>query len=78
MAQYHFDPSTYLDMVRAEVPAYDELQDAVVAATVDLRPVRILDMGTGTGATAQRVLSAHPEAELVGIDESAEMLGGCR
>lgn len=57
MAQYHFDPTTYLDMIRAEVPSYDELQEAVVAATADLRPSRLLDLGTGTGATAQRVLA---------------------
>ena len=31
--QYHFDPDTYLATVRAEVPAYHELQDAIAAAT---------------------------------------------
>jgi hypothetical protein len=23
--QFHFDPASYLEMIRAEVPAYDEL-----------------------------------------------------
>jgi hypothetical protein len=27
--QFHFDPATYLERIRAEVPAYAELQDAV-------------------------------------------------
>jgi tRNA (cmo5U34)-methyltransferase len=78
--QYHFDPSTYLDMVTAEVPAYARLQDEVAAATAGLdRPVRrVLDLGTGTGETARRVLAAHPGAELVGVDESAGMLGAAR
>jgi tRNA (cmo5U34)-methyltransferase len=69
-----FDPVTYLDVVREEVPAYDELQDAVAAATAGVRVERILELGVGTGETARRVLAAHPAAELIGIDESAAML----
>ena len=30
--QFHFDPDTYLDMVRAEVPDYEQLQDTVAEA----------------------------------------------
>jgi tRNA (cmo5U34)-methyltransferase len=72
--QFHFDPATYLETIRAEVPAYDELQDAVAEATVGIRTERVLELGVGTGQTSKRVLDLHPEAELVGIDESAEML----
>ncbi len=72
--QYHFDPVTYLEMIREEVPAYDEFQDAVAAATADLRVERVLELGVGTGQTARRVLALHPAAELIGIDESADML----
>jgi tRNA (cmo5U34)-methyltransferase len=72
--QFHFDPATYLETIRAEVPAYDELQDAVAEATVGIRAERLLELGVGTGQTSKRVLDLHPEAELVGIDESAEML----
>jgi tRNA (cmo5U34)-methyltransferase len=35
----------------------------------------VLELGTGTGETARRLLEAHPEAFLVGVDESAAMLG---
>jgi tRNA (cmo5U34)-methyltransferase len=74
MEPFHWDPATYRALMRSEVPAYDELQDAVAAAT-GARPVRrILDLGTGTGETASRVLALHPDAFLVGVDESAEML----
>jgi tRNA (cmo5U34)-methyltransferase len=73
--QFHFDPVTYLDMIREEVPAYDEFQDAVAAATDGLRAERVLELGVGTGETSRRVLALHPDAELVGIDESAAMLG---
>jgi tRNA (cmo5U34)-methyltransferase len=73
--QFHFDPVTYLDMIREEVPAYDEFQDAVAAATDGLRAERVLELGVGTGETSRRVLALHPAADLVGIDESTAMLG---
>jgi tRNA (cmo5U34)-methyltransferase len=72
--QFHFDPASYLETIRAEVPAYDELQDAVAEATLGIRTERVLELGVGTGQTSKRVLDLHPEAKLVGIDESAEML----
>jgi tRNA (cmo5U34)-methyltransferase len=72
--QFHFDPASYLETIRAEVPAYDELQAAVGEATVGIRTARVLELGVGTGQTSKRILDLHPEAALVGIDESAEML----
>ena len=72
--QFHRDSATYLERIRAEVPAYDELQDAVAEATAGIHAERVLELGVGTGQTSRRVLDLHPEAELVGIDESAEML----
>ena len=65
-------------MVRAEVPAYDELQGRVADATSDLTVARILDLGSGTGETASRLLEYHPHAALVGVDASTEMLGLAR
>ena len=72
--QFHFEPATYLETIRAEVPAYDKLQDAVAQATAGIHAERVLELGVGTGQTSRRVLDLHPEAKLVGIDESAEML----
>lgn len=74
MAQFHFDPSSYMALMAEEVPAYARLQDEVAAATVGLKVARALELGTGTGETARRVLAAHPSAALVGIDASATML----
>jgi tRNA (cmo5U34)-methyltransferase len=71
---FHFDPATYLETIRQEVPAYDDLQDAVAKATAGIHAERVLELGVGTGQTSRRVLDLHPEAELVGIDQSAEML----
>jgi tRNA (cmo5U34)-methyltransferase len=78
VSQYHFDPSTYLEMIRADVPDYDRLQDEIAAATADVPARRILELGIGTGETARRVLALHPGAELVGIDSSEEMLAVAR
>jgi tRNA (cmo5U34)-methyltransferase len=74
MSQFHFDPDTYLNLIRAEVPAYDRLQEAVAAATEGITVSRVLDLGTGTGLTLAVVLARHPGARAVGIDESAAML----
>jgi L-threonylcarbamoyladenylate synthase len=71
--EFHFDPDTYAEMIRADVPAYDELQDQLVlAGGAGVR--RVLELGTGTGETARRLLERHPQALLVGIDESPAML----
>jgi tRNA (cmo5U34)-methyltransferase len=74
MSQFHFTPARYCEWIRADVPRYDELQDEVARATAGVRATRVLDLGTGTGETARRVLSRHPRARLTGVDESAEML----
>lgn len=71
--QYHFDPDGYLAMIRSEVPEFDRLQDEV-ADTSGAGARRILELGTGTGETARRLLERHPEATLVGIDIAAGML----
>lgn len=76
--QWHFDPDTYLAMVRDEIPTYDELQGRLAAATTGVDAKRILDLGTGTGVTASRVLDVHSAAILVGVDSSDEMLGHAR
>ena len=78
MGQFHFDPDTYLDLMSEEVPAYERLQAEVAGATRGLGALRILELGTGTGETARRVLAFHPGAHLVGIDASENMLARAR
>ena len=57
MSQFHFDPDSYLAMMREDLPRYDELQETVAAATAGLEVRRILELGTGTGETARRLLT---------------------
>ena len=71
--QYHFNPDTYAEMIRGEIPEYARLQEELIVASGS-GARRVLELGTGTGETARRLLEAHPEAFLVGVDESAAML----
>jgi tRNA (cmo5U34)-methyltransferase len=72
-AQFHWEPDTYLDQIRAEVPRYDELQGAAVTA-VPFPPERVLELGMGTGETTRRLLDAFPDARVTGLDSSPEMV----
>ena len=78
MTQFHFTPERYLELMLSEVPLYAELQDETARATADIDGRRFLELGTGTGKTARRVLALHPEAALVGIDASREMLAAAK
>jgi tRNA threonylcarbamoyl adenosine modification protein (Sua5/YciO/YrdC/YwlC family) len=71
--QYHFDPASYAEEIRAELPAYEALQESVAAASGS-GARRILELGTGTGETARRLLARHRDATLLGIDENEQML----
>ncbi len=51
---------------------------AVLMELLPASPRRVLDLGTGDGYTLGLVRSVHPEADGVGVDFSAEMLGLAR
>jgi tRNA (cmo5U34)-methyltransferase len=74
MGQFHWDPDGYLEMVRAEVPDYDRVQDELARATEGIDARRVLELGTGSGVTSRRVLERQPHAHLTGVDSSPEML----
>ena len=78
MSDGDWDPDRYLDDIRAEIPSYDLLQDAVQAATRIVDARRVLELGLGTGETARRLLDAHPNARLVGVDGSEPMASAAR
>jgi tRNA threonylcarbamoyl adenosine modification protein (Sua5/YciO/YrdC/YwlC family) len=75
--QFHFDPATYAESIHEDIPVYDEFQEAVARASGS-GASRVLELGTGTGETTRRLLSRHPDALLVGVDESASMLRAAR
>jgi tRNA (cmo5U34)-methyltransferase len=78
MGQFHFDPGRYLELMHNEVQGYDELQNEVARAADGVAATDVLDLGTGTGETAARILARYPEARLTGVDESPAMLSAAR
>src|SRR5437588_11610643 len=74
MTDFEWVPDTYLREMRAELPGYEELQEAVAAATGGVDPGTVLELGIGTGETAVRVLARHPGVRWTGIDASEPML----
>jgi tRNA (cmo5U34)-methyltransferase len=76
MGQFHFHPDEYLDLMRSELPDYFRLQDEAAARCTGANT--LLELGTGTGETALRVLLHCSGASLVGIDASADMLAVAR
>lgn len=77
MAGFEWDPEGYLALMADEIPDYRRLQAAAVEASGE-GARSILELGTGTGETARRLLERHPDAHLVGVDASAEMLAYAR
>jgi tRNA (cmo5U34)-methyltransferase len=73
MTQFDSSPETYLDRIRAELPLYDELQAQAIAA-VPFPPERVLELGMGTGETTRRLIEAFPEAWVIGLDSSPDMV----
>jgi tRNA (cmo5U34)-methyltransferase len=73
MVDYDFTVESYLAMMREAVPGYDRLEEEVAVAT-GTSAKSVLELGTGTGETARRVLERHPDAQLVGVDASPGMV----
>jgi trans-aconitate methyltransferase len=67
----------YDAVIRTLIPHYQELIEAAgaVVGTMARKAPAVVDLGTGSGALAQQILTARPKARLVGIDEDAGMLG---
>jgi tRNA (cmo5U34)-methyltransferase len=73
MGQFDWKPEVYLERIRTEIPGYDDLQDQAVAA-IPFPPERVLELGMGTGETTRRLIEAHPEAWVIGLDSSPGMV----
>ena len=64
---------SYLELIRAEVPRYEELQEQAIAA-IPFAPERVLELGMGTGETTRRLIEAYPDAWVIGLDSSPDMV----
>jgi tRNA (cmo5U34)-methyltransferase len=73
MNRFDWTPEVYLERIRAQIPRYDELQEQAIAA-IPFSPERVLELGMGTGETTRRLIEAHPDAWVVGLDASPDMV----
>jgi tRNA (cmo5U34)-methyltransferase len=73
MGQFDWTPEVYLDRIRAEIPGYDDLQSQSVAA-IPFAPKRVLELGMGTGETTRRLIESFPDAWVIGLDSSPDMV----
>ncbi|MGE5281912.1 MAG: class I SAM-dependent methyltransferase [Chloroflexota bacterium] len=73
MNRFDWTPEVYLERIRAQVPRYDELQEEAIAA-IPFPPERVLELGMGTGETTRRLIEAFPDAWVVGLDSSPDMV----
>jgi trans-aconitate methyltransferase len=69
-------PGEYDRMIATLIPHYSELLDAAASAvdTLARTAPAVVDLGTGSGALAQRILTVRPKARVIGIDADASML----
>jgi len=75
VSDFEWEPDSFLAMMLAEVPGYEDLQEAVADAA---QGRNVLELGTGTGETAVRILARNPGARWTGIDASEAMLEHAR
>lgn len=73
MSDFSWKPDGYLDLIRAEIPRYEELQDQAIAA-IPFAPERVLELGLGTGETTRRLIEAYPDSWVIGLDSSPDMV----
>jgi tRNA (cmo5U34)-methyltransferase len=73
MGQFDWTPEIYLERIRSQIPRYDELQEEAIAA-IALPPERVLELGMGTGETTRRLIEAYPDAWVIGLDASPDMV----
>ena len=68
----------YDKMIRAFIPAYEEMLARAADAVAETKPKKVIDLGAGTGALAQAVLQRCERTEVELIDADAEMLDQAR
>lgn len=67
--------SAIYDLPGFQEVTYRPVHDAVLARLAEVRPEVVLDIGCGTGHLTRRLAERFPDAEVIGVDLSAGMLG---
>jgi tRNA (cmo5U34)-methyltransferase len=70
--------SSYTDLIKKCVPRYDELLSTMfLYLQPDFKPLRILDLGCGTGNLTQKILELFPDVQIDVLDLSEDILHEC-
>lgn len=69
-------PGEYDKSIATLIPHYSELLDAAAEAVdiVARNAPAVVDLGTGSGTLAHRILKVRPKARMIGIDQDPSML----
>lgn len=67
------------DLIRLVMPHFDELQMLVAQKVADFAqkvttPIKVLDLGCGSGRTAEAILTAREDIQLIALDNEEKML----
>ncbi|MDO8642591.1 MAG: class I SAM-dependent methyltransferase [Candidatus Woesearchaeota archaeon] len=78
----HYETKKYDDDIARSIPGHEELHrhiDQIIQREYISRgKVKVLELGVGTGLTAERILRQMPNAEYTAVDFSEQMLAGAR
>src|SRR3989344_4460574 len=78
----HYETKKYDDDIVRSIPGHEELHkhiDQIVQRDYSSKDrVKVLELGVGTGLTAERILRQMPNAEYTAVDFSEQILVGAR
>jgi len=77
-----YEAEKYEDDIRRSIPGYEEMHqkidDIVAEHAANNKVDNVLDLGIGTGLTAERLLKFMPDAALTAVDFSEQMMKGAK
>jgi len=75
----HYETKKYDEDIVRSIPGHEELHRHINQLVESLQEQpKILELGVGTGLTAERILRKRPNAEYTAVDFSEQMLAGAR
>ncbi len=78
----HYATGKYDADIRRVIPGHEdlhkEIENFVTDYTKSNKISRVADLGIGTGLTSERILKLTPDAELIAIDFSDQMIEGAK